>query len=162
MFTNQGQNQHLNNQRHWQYGFLTFQRLNIEKTNLSSKSVWLPSSVRRETLLLNNQLYRTLFWNLKRGETLAYAAGRFNNFLFDEYGFSISLFRPAFLIVGCWNNDMPVPLKEPSAVIDLGLLYILSRAAVVKTFDFNARGQTTCVVLYWVKTLFPMVTLTTP
>ena len=54
----------------------------------------------------------------------------------------MSLSAPEFFILGCWNKDIPVPWKEPSAVVELGLWSILSRAAVVKTLDFSVGGET--------------------
>ena len=81
------------------------------------------------------------------GETLAHTAGSCNNFLFNESVFPISLSTPGFFIVGCWNKDILAPWKEPSAVVELGLWSIWSRAAVVMTLDFSVGGQTILAVL---------------
>ena len=84
------------------------------------------------------------------GETLAHTAGSCNNFIFNESVFPMSLSTPGFFIVGCWNKDIPVPWKELFGQIELGLCSILSRAAVVKTWDFSVGGQIILSVLWWV------------
>ena len=73
----------------------------------------------------------------------------------------MSLSTPGFFIVGCWNKDIPVPWKELFGRIELGLCSILSRAAVVKTWDFSVGGQIILSVLWWVIRSF-QVQLTIP